>query len=118
MFLHLSTEEKQSFSTAVKALQIRLDPGSCALAAQDFRNAVQWDKESVSDYITRLERSFQIVYGREHLSVETRDAFLLSQLQHQTHFNRIPSRLWIHILQATLCHSQTGRKEAKRAQTS
>ena len=41
----LSSEEKQLFPTAVKALQIRLDPGSCALAAQDFRNAVQWDKE-------------------------------------------------------------------------
>jgi len=46
----LSIEEKQLFTTAVKALQIRLDPGSRALAAQDFRNAVQWDKESVSDY--------------------------------------------------------------------
>jgi len=74
----LSTEEKHLFSTAVKALQIRLDPGSCALAAQDF---VQWDKESVSDYITRLEQSFQIAYGREHLSVETTDGFLFSQLQ-------------------------------------
>ena len=36
----LSTEEKQLFSTAVKALQICLDPGSCTLAAQDLRNAV------------------------------------------------------------------------------
>ena len=68
----LSSEEKQSFPTAVKALQIRLDPGSCALAAQDFRNAVQWNKECVSEYITRLERSFQIAYGHEHLTVETR----------------------------------------------
>jgi len=59
-----SLVEKQSFTTAVQALQIRLDPGSCALAAQEFRNAVQWDKESVSDFITRLERSFQIAYGR------------------------------------------------------
>ena len=38
-------------------------------------------KSGVSDYITRLERSFQIAYGREHLTVETRDAFLFSQLQ-------------------------------------
>ena len=30
----LSSEEKQSFRSAVQALQIRLDPGSCALAAQ------------------------------------------------------------------------------------
>ena len=43
----LSNEEKLSFSTAVQALQSCLDPGSCALAAQEFRSAVQWDKESV-----------------------------------------------------------------------
>ena len=59
----------------------RLDPGSCALAAQEFRNALQREKESVSDYITRLERSFQIAYGHERLTLETRDAFLFSQLQ-------------------------------------
>ena len=51
------------------------------MAAQDFRNAIQREKESVSDYITRLERSFQIAYGRELLTTETRDAFLYSQLQ-------------------------------------
>ena len=77
----LSTEDKQSFPCAVRALCTRLDPGSCALAAQDFRNAIQYDRETVSDYITRLERSFQIVYGREKLSSETREAFLFSQLQ-------------------------------------
>ena len=37
--------------------------------------------KSVSDYITRLEWSFQFAYGCEHLSNETRDAFLFSQLQ-------------------------------------
>ena len=51
----LSSEEKRACPTAVQALQARLDPGSCALAAQEFRNALQRDKESVSDYITRLE---------------------------------------------------------------
>ena len=54
----LSSEEKRSFTIAVEALRARLDPGSCALAAQDFRNALQREKESVSDYVTRLERSF------------------------------------------------------------
>ena len=51
----LSSEEKQPFQSAVQALSICLDLVSCALAAQEFRNAVQWDKESVSDCITRLE---------------------------------------------------------------
>lgn len=77
----LSPEEKQSFTTTVQALKAQLDPGSCALAAQEFRNALQHEKESVSDYITRLERSFQIAYGHESLTPETRDAFLYSQLQ-------------------------------------
>ena len=54
----LSSEEKRSFPTAVQALRVRLDPGSCTLAAQEFRNALQRDKESVSDYITRLERAW------------------------------------------------------------
>ena len=49
------------------------------MAAQDFRNAVQWGKESVSDYIIQLKRSFQIAYGQEHLTIETRDTFLFSQ---------------------------------------
>lgn len=35
----------------------------------------------MSDYITRLKQSFQIAYGREKLTPETRDAFLYSQLQ-------------------------------------
>ena len=46
----LSSEEKQSFTTATQALRVRLDSGSCALAAQEFRNALQHDKECVSDY--------------------------------------------------------------------
>ena len=77
----LSTDDKQSFGSAVQALCTHLDPSSCALAAQDFCNALQYDKESVSDYITRLKRSFQIAYGREQLSAETKEAFLFSQLQ-------------------------------------
>ena len=56
------------------------DPGSCALATQEFRNALQREKESVSDYITRVEQSFQITYGHERLTLETRDAFLYSHL--------------------------------------
>lgn len=35
----------------------------------------------MSSYITRMERAFQIAYGHEKLTTETRDAFLYSQLQ-------------------------------------
>ena len=77
----LSADEKSTFAVAVKALHAHLDPGRQALAAQDFRHAMQRETESVATYITRLERAFQIVYGHERLTAETRDAFLYSQLQ-------------------------------------
>ena len=77
----LSVDEKSSFTAAVNALRAHLDPGRQVLAAQDFRHMLQRDVESVASYITRLERAFQIAYGHERLTVETRDAFLYSQLQ-------------------------------------
>ena len=77
----LSPEEKCTYTTAVQALRTRLDPGSKVLAAQDFRHAVQKDEEPVSDYIQRVERCFQIAYGRDNFSAETREAILFGQLQ-------------------------------------
>ena len=77
----LSSDEKSSFTTAVNAVRARLDPGRQAMAAQDFRHTMQRDAESVANYSIRLERAFQIAYGHEMLSAETRDAFLYSQLQ-------------------------------------
>ena len=77
----LSADQKSSFAGAIKALYARLDPGRQALAAQDFRHTMQRETEGVATYITRLERAFQIAYGHEKLTAETRDAFLYSQLQ-------------------------------------
>ena len=37
----LRPEEKESFESAVEALRSRLEPGSKAVAAQDFRHATQ-----------------------------------------------------------------------------
>ena len=51
------------------------------MAAQDFRHAMQKDAEVVADFTRRLERTFRIAYGNDRLSVETREAFLYSQLQ-------------------------------------
>ena len=62
-------------------MQNRLDPGSKALAAQDFRHTVQSHKESVSDFICRLEQVFRRAYGKEQISTETRDTLLRGQLQ-------------------------------------
>ena len=59
----------------------RLDPGNKVLAAQDFRHTMQKDAEVVADFIRRLERTFRLAYGNDRLSLETREAFLYSQLQ-------------------------------------
>lgn len=53
-----SDEERATFDTAVKNLCGRIDAGSKAVAAQDFRHLRQGDSESVSDLIRRLERTF------------------------------------------------------------
>ena len=72
----LSPEEKRSFALAVQALRAHLESGRYALAAQDFQNAIQREKESVPDYISRLEQSFQFAYGHKSLTMETRDTLL------------------------------------------
>ena len=71
----------RSFKEAVDTLQKRLDPGSRALAAQDFRNSAQRKDEPIADYIRRLEQTFRTAYGRDSMSIETRETLLHSQLQ-------------------------------------
>ena len=77
----LGTNEKAMFSTAVDALRACLDPGSKTMEAQDFRNSAQLESESVADFIRRLEKTYQIVYGRDRLKPEMRDTRLYGQLQ-------------------------------------
>ena len=77
----LEPDDKATYEAATQALQARLDPGGRSLAAQDFRHMMQQETESVSDFIQRLERTFQIAYGRDQMLKETRDTLLHSQLQ-------------------------------------
>ena len=77
----LSAEELVDFGKAVNALQERLEPGSRVLAGQDFRHTVQEEAEKVTDYIRRLERAFQVAYGRDKMSQETRETILHGQMQ-------------------------------------
>ena len=77
----LTSEHKISYQAAIKALREKLDPGNQTLAALDFRHTTQKADEPVSDFIGRLEQIFQIGFGREHLSHETRDMLLYGQLQ-------------------------------------
>ena len=62
-------------------MQHRLDPGSKTLAAQDFRHTMKNPKESVADYICRLEQIFHHGYGKERLSNETYPVSCHAQLQ-------------------------------------
>ena len=57
------------------------------VAAQDFRHAIQREDETVADYIRRMERCFQVAYGRDNLSQETRDTMLFGQLQEGLRYN-------------------------------
>ena len=77
----LRAAERESFESAVEALRNRLDQGSKAVAAQDFRHATQKDSESASDFFRRLECMFRIAYGRDPMSNETCDTLLYCQLQ-------------------------------------
>ena len=77
----LSSHDKSTLDRAISALRNRLDPCSRALAAQDFRHASQRDRESVGDFIRRLEQMFKLAYVRDRMSDETRETLLHSQLQ-------------------------------------
>ena len=67
----LLPENRASYQVAVKALREKLDSGNQILAALDFHPTSQQSSESVSDFITRLEKVFQTGFGHEHLSIET-----------------------------------------------
>ena len=77
----LDSKDKKTYQTATEVLRTRLDPGGRALAAQDFRHTFQRETESVADLIRRLERTFQLAYGRDKISSDTRSTLLHSQLQ-------------------------------------
>ena len=71
--------ERETYEWAVDSLRTHLDPGSRTLAAQDFRHTIQ--RESVSEFIRRLEQTFRLAYGKERMSTETQDMLLHGQLQ-------------------------------------
>ena len=77
----LTPEEKSGWKNAVTALKSRLEPRDRAVAAQDFRHAIQKTSETVADYIRRIERAFQLAYGRDNILRDTREMILLTQLK-------------------------------------
>ena len=77
----LPKTEKSEYEKGVQALWARLDPGSKALAAQDFQHAAQDDNEKDVDFICRIKNTFGHVCGHDTMLSETRDALLYAQLQ-------------------------------------
>ena len=50
------------------------------MAAQEFRHTIQRPGESVAEFIRRLEKAYQVAYGKDSLNHDTREALLYSQL--------------------------------------
>ena len=77
----LDEDQASSYGDATQALREKLEPGNRVLAGQDFRHTMQGEAETVSDFIRHLEQVFQIAYGRDKMSLETREAILYGQMQ-------------------------------------
>ena len=86
----LDFKDKTTYHSTV-ALREQLDPGNQSLAALDFRHASQRPSETVSDFLRRLEHNYQIAFGRENLSAETRDMLLYGQLQEGLSYSLLES---------------------------
>ena len=85
----MAESSKVSFSAAVSTLRARLDSGSRAVAAQDFRHLSQQTAQSVADFICRLEKTFCRAYGHEHMLEETKNTLLYGQLNEGSKYSLI-----------------------------
>ena len=79
--------ERRSYETSVASLCSRLDPGNRAMAVQDFSHASQRERESASDFVSRLGKIFSLAYGHDQMLHETRDKLLYSQLQERLKYS-------------------------------
>ena len=77
----LAPEEIGTYQEAIQSLRTRIEPGNKIMAGQDFRHCRQQQPEVVTDFISRLEKIFQVAYGKDRMSRETRDALLYGQMQ-------------------------------------
>ena len=83
----LSPTAQQDYTAAIEAIRSRLDSTNRTMAAQEFRHSTQPQGESVADFIRRLEKAFQVAYGKDSLHSDTRDALLYSQLYDGLRYN-------------------------------
>ena len=76
----LPDSDRSNFESGVKSLCARLESGTKAMAAQDFRHCTQREGDGVSDFIVRLEKTFRLAYGHKPMSTETHNTLLYGQL--------------------------------------
>ena len=72
----LESSSKQSYETAIKALVDELNLDGKAVAAQDFRHMSQRAGETVSEFVSRLKKTFCKAYVHESITTETRNTLL------------------------------------------
>ena len=78
---------QQDYTNAIEALRSRLDSTNRTMAAQDFRHSIQRQGESVADFIRRLEKAYQLAYGKDSLDPAVRDALLYGQMYDGLQYN-------------------------------
>ena len=87
-------------------------------AAQDFRHTSQKEMESTADFIRRLERTFNVAYGHDSMSVETHETILYNQLHMRKDYtlwsHEKPSCLWCPELQRALSGCRERKKRDKQ----
>ena len=83
--------DKENWQCGIKVLQNRLEHGNSTIAAQEFRHLYQDKKETVSKFISRLERTFRIAHGKARVSIESKEALLYGQLQEGLRYKLIES---------------------------
>ena len=112
----LSKEMLSDFNTAVKALRERLDPESKVLAGQDFQHTSQRESELVADYIRRLEGTFQIAYGADQMSTETREAIQDGLCWELMRSPNVSGALFYKELCVSAKHEENRQSELKKSQ--
>ena len=61
----MSQTEFDTYKSAISGLRVQLDPSSKTLSTIDFRHITQKESESISDFIRRLEHTFQLAFGHD-----------------------------------------------------
>ena len=83
----LKSSSKLPYCIGIEALGNKLNLEGKAVATQDFCHMSQRAGETLSEFISFLERSFREAYGHESMSTNTRSTLLYGQLHERLHYN-------------------------------